>query len=73
MSDNENSANNIEFVAIEAQFINIDPAEQYPRNPNLKRGCKDNSVPHRKKLHPETWKRNVVKAKVFGKEILLVK
>lgn len=65
MSDSEIRTNNIEVVAIEAQFIDVDVAEENnsPQNPNSKRGCKETGVSRKKKLRPETWKRNVEKKK----------
>ena len=65
MSESENSTNNIEVVAIEVQFIDVEPVEanNTPENAISKRGCKKTGVPPKKKLHQETWKRNVAKKK----------
>lgn len=65
MSGSANSTNNIEVVAIEAQFIDIDPVEinNTPENLTSKRGCNKTGVSRKKKLRPETWKWNVAKEK----------
>ena len=65
MSETENYINNIEVVAIEVQFIDVDlaVANNTLENPNSKRGCKETGVPRKKKLRPEIWKRNVAKVK----------
>lgn len=58
MNESENSANNIAIVAIEFQCTEVNNT---PENQN--RGCKETGVPRKKKLRPETWKRNIAKKK----------